>query len=156
MKKIHTYNASYKHTKSHGPKKYICKECKKGFIFPIGLQEHFKVHTGEDKYSCLHCTHTFTTEQNRDSHEKTHEGCKFACTKCPLTTISQNILKQYIRGCHDPGWTAYVGKSVTGSHNCTSTKTLVQNALTLNKKMRKQRQNWKRNLANKINKHMDY
>ncbi|CCE61474.1 hypothetical protein TPHA_0A03980 [Tetrapisispora phaffii CBS 4417] len=55
-------------------KKYICKVCSKGLTTSGHLARHYRIHTGEKNYSCLHegCDQKFSRHDNCKQHYKTH------------------------------------------------------------------------------------
>jgi uncharacterized Zn-finger protein len=60
------------HLLFHGPKKFICNECKNTFTTKGNLKDHKKIHTGEKTYLCRFegCNDKFISSSSRLWHEK--------------------------------------------------------------------------------------
>ncbi|EDS26325.1 transcription factor grauzone [Culex quinquefasciatus] len=58
--------------RAHTESRYECDMCKKKFKRPHHMREHIAIHhTGEDIYSCNHCTERFNTKNKQYLHRKT-------------------------------------------------------------------------------------
>ena len=105
----------YKHKKRHVGKAYICDECGHSFQFPGELDEHERLHTGED---LIKCEKSYPSKQARNLHEKSHtDATEYNCTfvdkdgnVCGQICVSPNHLKQHHRGMHRDGWNCHCGK----------------------------------------------
>ena len=104
------YASKYKHQKSHGFYKNICKGCGKKFQFKKNLTVHKRTHTGRGLYRCPTCPLTYTTKRAMDYHFKVHMGTIFRCINCSFDTNTEANLRQHVRGAHGPGWVSPCGK----------------------------------------------
>ena len=127
----------YKHRKRHVGKAYIYEECGKAFQFPGELDEHERLHTGEDLVKCSFCDKEYPSKRDRNLHEKSHtDSTEYDCTFqdkdgviCGQVCVSANHLKQHFRGMHGEGWEspcskkfAWPGTMYTHKRECTPCK----------------------------------
>ena len=73
----------------HGPHKFLCTFCGKGFHFTSELNKHLKVHSDERNYKCSFgdCTHTYKMCDKLKWHQnKIHVSPQtYSCTFCSKT-----------------------------------------------------------------------
>jgi KRAB domain-containing zinc finger protein len=86
---------------------YECSVCKKMLTRPGGLVDHFRLHTNEKPFKCVHCSVYFRTKHARRRHELSHLKDEDRYRLCELCgkTFSREYLSTHI-------------KDHTG-HNCT-------------------------------------
>uniref|UniRef100_A0A1Q3F2P5 Putative transcription factor grauzone n=1 Tax=Culex tarsalis TaxID=7177 RepID=A0A1Q3F2P5_CULTA len=64
--------------RAHTESRYECDMCKKKFKRPHHMREHIAIHhTGEDIYSCNHCSERFNTKNKQYLHRKTVHPVEF-------------------------------------------------------------------------------
>lgn len=72
--------------------------CSKVFNRSFNLKSHFKTHSGEKPYICLHCDQCFARNHDLKRHLKTHSCDKpFKCQRCDKTFSRMDALNRHIR-----------------------------------------------------------
>ena len=117
-------------------KAYICDECGHSFQFPGELDEHARLHTGQDLVPCEYCDNSYPSKQARNLHEKSHtDPREYVCdfkekdgNICRQICVTPTHLKQHQRGMHCDGWLCNWGKRFswpgtmyTHKRDCTGT-----------------------------------
>ena len=111
-KTYQTFNAKWKHEKTHGQFRHKCNICKVRFQFPKGLKEHMVGHTGKNKYPCTNCRQSYNSFRAMKTHAKMHMNILHKCDVCTRTFKDPAYLRQHRRGAHGRGWTALCGHVV--------------------------------------------
>ncbi|KAH7705180.1 zinc finger protein 85-like protein [Aphelenchoides avenae] len=84
---------------AHGPKKWHCDTCGKGFTRKTVLNTHARVHAAKT-LKCDKCDKLFTTHASLNSHAKTHEGI-YSCVKCDHSFRRPSELARHVRSAHE-------------------------------------------------------
>ena len=62
-----------------GPKKFMCPLCNRIMSQKRALEDHIRIHTGDNPYACQFCEHTCKKESNLRRHiAKCHRSNRFA------------------------------------------------------------------------------
>ncbi|XP_018562537.1 oocyte zinc finger protein XlCOF6-like isoform X2 [Anoplophora glabripennis] len=87
----------FRYTKADG-EPIKCKLCGKVFKDVYLLKLHLTTHTNLRRFRCSVCNLTFTTNKNRERHEKIHDDplSKYRCTVCWKRTQSQEELDSHM------------------------------------------------------------
>lgn len=93
-----------RHKVTHGPKKYICDECKMAFHFKDKLVRHANVHERKRPYGCdfSGCGRYFGNQSELTLHKKYHTGeTQVQCDICFEKLANQGSLKRHKEIIHD-------------------------------------------------------
>ncbi|KDQ58122.1 hypothetical protein JAAARDRAFT_257388 [Jaapia argillacea MUCL 33604] len=61
------------HNRRKNPAPYVCPLCRETFTRKSNLEDHNRIHTGEQPYACPVCNKPFTRCSDMKRHERTHE-----------------------------------------------------------------------------------
>ena len=120
-KTFETITGRYKHELYHKfEKEFKCKYCKKTCMFKSEMDDHMRTHTGKNMFVCSinGCENSYASKRACTAHEKSHTLQSVYCqqlledkkTVCGQECVSNNHLKQHIRGMHGKGWLSPCGK----------------------------------------------
>ena len=88
----------YKSLTKPGEKSFVCRICRKTFLQRSSLDEHRKIHSGDNPYKCDICEKTFTQTGTLDEHKRIHTGEKpYACEICKKTFRKSGNLTEHKR-----------------------------------------------------------
>lgn len=55
--------------------RYSCETCYRGFVSPVDLRKHERIHTGDKPFTCSHCQRCFSQKGNLNTHvRRWHTG----------------------------------------------------------------------------------
>jgi len=76
--------------------KFKCQVCGKDFFTTKGHQDHLKLHQGDLRFSCDHCTNKYTNHGHLRRHLwKEHSVKSFECQICNTSFLYQHELKKH-------------------------------------------------------------
>uniref|UniRef100_A0A8C8CTU0 C2H2-type domain-containing protein n=1 Tax=Oncorhynchus tshawytscha TaxID=74940 RepID=A0A8C8CTU0_ONCTS len=79
-------------------KRFPCSFCEKSFSFPIEVEIHQRMHTGEKSFSCHLCQASFSHSFNLKRHHMVHTGEKpYSCPQCERRFSHQHQLKRHLK-----------------------------------------------------------
>ncbi|XP_045075758.1 zinc finger protein 629-like, partial [Coregonus clupeaformis] len=79
-------------------KRFPCSFCWKSFSFPIEVEIHQRMHTGEKPFSCHLCRASFSHSFNLKRHHRVHTGEKpYSCPQCERRFSHQHQLKRHLK-----------------------------------------------------------
>ncbi|XP_020352816.2 neurotrophin receptor-interacting factor homolog isoform X2 [Oncorhynchus kisutch] len=79
-------------------KRFPCSFCEKSFSFPIEVEIHQRMHTGEKSFSCHLCRASFSHSFNLKRHHMVHTGEKpYSCPQCERRFSHQHQLKRHLK-----------------------------------------------------------
>ncbi|KAJ8921140.1 hypothetical protein NQ315_013611 [Exocentrus adspersus] len=98
----------FRYTKADG-EPIKCKLCGKIFKDVYLLKLHLTTHTNIRRFRCSVCNLTFTTNKNRERHEKIHEDplSRYRCIVCWKRAQSQEELDEHMMG-HEKKYQCHV------------------------------------------------
>eukprot|EP00063_Salmo_salar_P075799 XP_014050634.1 PREDICTED: uncharacterized protein LOC106602491 isoform X3 [Salmo salar] len=77
---------------------FPCSFCEKSFSFPIEVEIHQRMHTGEKSFSCHLCRASFSHSFNLKRHHMVHTGEKpYSCPQCERRFSHQHQLKRHLK-----------------------------------------------------------
>ena len=75
-----------------------CPECGKCFATPFKLNEHQRVHSGEQPFECEMCPMKFSIKRNLVRHQQFHLGVKnYECSVCSKKFSEKHTLTAHFR-----------------------------------------------------------
>ncbi|XP_031748907.1 gastrula zinc finger protein XlCGF53.1 [Xenopus tropicalis] len=82
-------------------KPFACPECGKRFPYRRYLSYHLNVHVGKKPYPCSECGKCFETSSKLTVHRRTHTGEKpFSCSECGKCFAKSSVLRVHQRRTH--------------------------------------------------------
>merc|ERR1719318_1698520 len=88
----------------NGERKFVCKECGKGFKTSATLTMHSNVHTKQRIFVCdvEYCEKSYTRRSDLRRHkEVVHDGSSHECPQCGMSFGQKNTLKQHCKTIHE-------------------------------------------------------
>ncbi|XP_045573482.1 uncharacterized protein isoform X2 [Salmo salar] len=77
---------------------FPCSFCEKSFSFPVEVEIHQRMHTGEKSFSCHLCRASFSHSFNLKRHHMVHTGEKpYSCPQCERRFSHQHQLKRHLK-----------------------------------------------------------
>ena len=82
--------------------RFVCSECKAGFVTTSGLLYHKRSKHEGVKYECDQCDHSYNDNSNLTRHKKSkHEGVRYECDQCDYKSTQQVDLTTHKKSKHE-------------------------------------------------------